>query len=127
MTTSTVTTSLTQFDALIAKKSMLTHYFYKQKWMNGELSLDDLQVYVKEYFHLAKAIPGVVSRVRDRAVMRRPDLIEAMEENIAEETEHIELWKRFGKSLGISEEEMESYEPSAMMKQAVKRVETLAP
>jgi len=118
--------SLTQFDILIKGRSLLTHPFYAQRWNNGELTLEELQVYAKEYFHLAKRIPGIVSRVRDRAVEKRPDLVPAIEENIQEETEHIDLWKRFAKSLGVSEEEMEHYEPTKQVKGAVSTLEKLA-
>jgi pyrroloquinoline quinone (PQQ) biosynthesis protein C len=118
--------SLTQFDDLIRSKSLLTHYFYAQKWNMGELTLDELKIYAKEYYHLAKSVPGIVSRVRDRAVESKPELVKEIEKNIVEETEHIALWKRFGKSLGVSEMEMDSYEPSATVKNAVTSLETLA-
>lgn len=119
--------SLTQLDEFIASKGLLTHYFYEQKWNNGELTRDELALYAKEYFHLAKAVPGIVSRVKDRAVSAgRSDLIAHIDENIAEETEHIELWKRFSQSLGVSEQELESYEPHQLTKEAVSELEELA-
>lgn len=126
--------SLQDFDSYIKDHSLLTHYFYEQKWNNGELTLEELQVYAKEYYQLAKAVPGVVSRVRDRAVERqhfdsaqcKPEFIEMIDENIQEETEHIELWERFSKSLGVSKEELESYDASTEVKEAVAELEALA-
>lgn len=118
--------SLQTFDSLIKDGSLLTHYFYEQKWNNGELTLEELQIYAKEYFHLAKAVPGIVSRVRDRATEKRPDLIPFIEENMQEETEHIDLWKRFGKSLGLEAEDLESYEPTQATKAAIQKLESLA-
>lgn len=121
------TISLTNLDEFIVSKGLLTHYYYEQKWNNGELTTEDLALYAKEYFHLAKAVPGIVSRVKQRAVERgRTDLYEHIDHNIEEETEHIELWKRFAKSLGVSEQEIESYEPHDLTKEAVRELEELA-
>lgn len=117
--------SLTQFDALIASKSLLKHPFYV-KWTKGELTMDDMRVYAKEYFELARRVPGIVERVRRRAVEKRPDLLPFIDENIREETEHVGLWKRFAGSLGISERELLSYRPSAKVVEAVMELEQAA-
>lgn len=121
-----MSTSLTVLDPLIQSKSLLTHYFYAQKWNMGKLTKEELQIYAKEYFHLAKSVPGIVSSVRERALERRPDLISHIDENIAEETEHIGLWKRFARSLDVSEQELESYEPTQAVKDAVATLQELA-
>ncbi|MDP7069372.1 MAG: iron-containing redox enzyme family protein [Candidatus Peribacteraceae bacterium] len=119
--------SLTELDEFINENGLLTHYFYAQKWNNGELTHEELAKYAKEYFHLAKAVPGIVTRVKEHAEERgRTDLLSDIDENIAEETEHIELWKRFSSSLGVSVEELESYEPHELTKRAVKELEELA-
>jgi len=119
-------TSISQFDDMIAANSVLTHFFYEQKWNNGELSLEDLQVYAKEYFHLVKAVPDVVECVRKRTMDRQPELMEFIEENMQEEVEHIELWKRFAKSLGVTEAELEAYHPSAKVQEAVAELKETA-
>ena len=110
--------SLTQFDDLIAQKSLLKHPFYVA-WSKGELTLDDMKVYAKEYFQLAKGVPSIVERVRVRALERKPELVSAIDHNLEEEKEHIELWKRFAQSLGISEKELVTYQPSKMVQEAV--------
>jgi len=114
--------SLTQFDSLIARKSLLKHPFYV-KWSKGELTMDDMKVYAKEYFHLARRVPGIVERVRERALERQPELVKFIEENIREEKEHTELWKRFAKSLGISEQELLAHQPSTLVIAAVEGLE----
>lgn len=122
-----MTISLTELDEYINSNGLLTHYFYEQKWNNGELTLEELQKYAKEYFHLAKNVPGIVSRVLDNAEKEgRTDLIPSIKENMAEETEHIDLWKRFSKSLGVSEKELEDYEPHKLTKEAVEELKALA-
>lgn len=122
-----MTISLMQLDETIRSRGLLTHYFYEQKWNNGELTKEELQKYALEYFHLAKAVPGIVSRVKDRAIERNmKEILPEIDKNIEEETEHIELWKRFAKSLDVSAEELESYEPHQLTKEAVTELETLA-
>lgn len=110
-------------DALIAQKSLLKHPFYV-KWSKGELTLEDLREYAKEYFHLVERIPGVVARVRDRATdsaMRAQ-----IEENVQEEQEHVELWKRFAKSVGVDEAALAAHVPSQKVQAAVASLEQLA-
>ncbi|PIR53674.1 pyrroloquinoline quinone biosynthesis protein PqqC [Candidatus Peregrinibacteria bacterium CG10_big_fil_rev_8_21_14_0_10_42_8] len=122
-----MTNSLQQLDEFIRNNGLLTHYFYEQKWNNGELTKDQLALYAKEYFHLAKRVPVIVSNVRDRAIARGDTaLVAEIEKNIEEETEHIELWKRFSRSLGLSEQDLESYEPHRLTKEAVNELEELS-
>src|SRR5687767_246951 len=115
--------ALSTLDPLIAQKSLLKHPFY-QKWSKGELTLGDLRVYAKEYFHLVQRIPGIVARVRDRAT--DASFRAQIEENMQEEQEHVELWKRFASSLGLPEAELESHDASPTVISAVSRLEALA-
>ncbi len=115
--------NLSQFDSVIASRSLLKHPFYV-KWSKGELTLEDLQVYAKEYFHLVQHIPGIVQRVYDR--VQDPMLRTRIERNIREETEHVALWKRFARSLGINESEIVGYVPSQKVQDAVKALEAVA-
>jgi len=49
-------------DLEIQNRSLLKHPFY-QMWSNGELTLDHLQGYSKEYSQLVNAIPKMVENV----------------------------------------------------------------
>lgn len=115
--------NLSQFDSVIQSRSLLQHPFYL-KWSKGELSLADLQVYAKEYFHLVEHIPGIVERVRDRVT--DPALRARIERNIKEETEHVGLWRRFARSLGINESDLVTHVPSKKVQDAVKALEAVA-
>ncbi len=95
------------------------------KWNEGELTLEDLQVYVKEYYHLARHIPNMCSSIRDNAKTKRPDMIDAITQNMEEEAEHADLWLTFGTSLGLTKNEITAYEPSETMKTAVSDLCTL--
>lgn len=122
-----MTKSLQQLDEFIRSNGLLTHYFYEQKWNNGELTKDELALYAKEYFHLAKRVPVIVSNVRDRAIARGDSsLLAEIEKNIEEETAHIDLWKRFSSTLGVSEEDLENHVPHALTQEAVNELEELS-
>ncbi len=118
-----MTITLSALDPQIAAKSLLKHPFYV-RWSKGELTKDELKVYAKEYFHLVERIPGIVERVRDRATEK--NFKAKIEENRIEEQEHVELWKRFAKSLGISEQELVSHKASAKVEQAIQSLENAA-
>lgn len=113
--------TLSTLDPLIADRSLLKHPFY-QKWSKGELTLDDLKIYAREYYHLVERVPGMVSRVRASADGDSV-LPAAIDVNIREETEHIALWETFATSLGITSDELTGHEPSRMVRHAVKSLE----
>ncbi len=114
--------TLSALDDLIASRSLLKHPFYV-KWSKGELTLGDLRVYAKEYFHLVQRIPGLVVSVRDRVTDR--NLQQKIEENIAEEQEHVDLWKRFAWSLGLTEQDLLNHTPSVTVRNAVDSLQKL--
>jgi pyrroloquinoline-quinone synthase len=114
--------SLSSFDNLIASRSLLRHPFYL-KWSKGELTQEDLVVYAKEYYHLVKHVPGLVSRIKDRVSDK--DLRAKIEENEREEKEHIALWERFALSLGVSDQELAQYQPSTIVCDAVATLEAI--
>lgn len=91
-----------RIDQEIEKLSLLKHPFY-QMWSEGKLSIESLQGYAKEYFHLVKAVPLMVEHLaaqnNDANIM----------ENLREEREHIEPWIKFAGALGVGREELESY------------------
>ncbi|NOS68287.1 MAG: pyrroloquinoline quinone biosynthesis protein PqqC [Candidatus Peribacteraceae bacterium] len=118
-----MTISLSTLDPQIASRSLLKHPFYVA-WSKGELTLGDLRVYAKEYFHLVERIPGIVARVSIR--VQDQALRDRIRENMREEAEHVELWKRFAKSLGISEDELLEHQASAKVQSAVATLEKLA-
>lgn len=114
---------LSSLDLLISEMSLLKHPFYVA-WSKGELTLGDLRVYAKEYFHLVERIPGIVARVADRARIGGEQ--RAIRKNVREEQEHVILWKRFARSLGIGEAELVAHVPSAKVRDAIRSLEELA-
>ncbi len=88
-------------DVEIQKRSLLKHPFY-QKWSNGELTVDHLQGYSKEYSQLVNAIPKMVENVALLTSDQKTHFVIA--ENQKEESEHVELWTKFAASLGVSKD-----------------------
>ncbi len=90
----------------IQNRSLLKHPFY-QKWSNGELTLDHLQGYSKEYSQLVKAIPKMVENVMLLTSDQKTHF--SIAENQKEESEHIELWSKFAGALGVSKNVLSTY------------------
>ncbi len=117
--------SLSSLDSFVAEHSLLQHPFYL-KWSRGELTLEELRVYALEYFHLAASIPSIVERILERIPASHENMRGHIEENLAEEKEHTDLWKRFARSLGISNEELMTTPPSADVQEAIASLQALA-
>lgn len=117
-------TSSTDFWSLVelavAEFSLLKHSFY-QAWQRGELKLDDLRVYAKEYYSLESALPRFLSRVH--SAIEDPRLrVEVLKNLISEEgeaTTHRELWEEFGKALGIDERQMRQHQTSVATREVL--------
>jgi pyrroloquinoline-quinone synthase len=118
-------TIFSTLDAIVAARSLLQHPFYL-RWSKGELTLDELRIYAKEYYHLVRAVPTIVASVCVRARVIHPAMVPAIERNVREEREHIVLWERFARSLGIAVEELRQHVPSASVREAVEALEAAA-
>jgi pyrroloquinoline-quinone synthase len=102
------TVSVSQaIDAAVAGRAMLSHPFY-QAWTAGELPMDTLRAYARQYFHHVEAFPRAVSAVHAQCPDR--DGRRMLAENLAEEEglgegkqDHATLWAMFAKGLGESD------------------------
>jgi pyrroloquinoline-quinone synthase len=93
-------------DAAVAERAMLSHPFY-QAWTAGELPMDTLRAYARQYFHHVEAFPRAVSAVHAQCPDR--DGRRMLAENLAEEEglgegkqDHATLWSMFAEGLGES-------------------------
>ena len=86
----------------IEGKHLLKHPFYVA-WSRGELTLDDLRVYARQYFAQVRAFPVYLSEIHSRAENLADRKIIAR--NLAEEeggaTTHPELWLDFATGLSV--------------------------
>ncbi|PJA17154.1 MAG: hypothetical protein COX66_05705 [Elusimicrobia bacterium CG_4_10_14_0_2_um_filter_63_34] len=102
-----------KIDAAVAEKDLLSHPFY-QAWSAGELTAEDLKFYAKQYYHLERNFPRLLSRVHSNCEL--PETRLALLENLIDEERsdenHRELWLRFTDGLGLSREEVTASEPT---------------
>ena len=94
-------------DAAVRARAMLSHPFYLA-WSAGELPLNVLREYARQYFHHVEAFPRAVSAVHSNCPDRDGRFLLA--ENLAEEEglgagkdDHASLWLAFAEGLGASE------------------------
>jgi len=113
-------------DLYVGEFSLLRHSFY-QAWQRGELSVDDLKVYAKEYYHLEAYLPRMLSRVHSAMEdpgQRREVLLNLISEE-GEAKTHRELWAQFAGALGVSKEALETHAPSAATRRTIETLSGL--
>ncbi len=98
---------LDRLDSIIEDRHLLSHPFYVM-WNKGELTLEMLREYAKEYYHQVHNFPTYVSAVH--ANCEDMEVRQMLLENLVEEEQgpdnHPELWLRFGEALGLDREDM---------------------
>ena len=104
-----------RIDEMIEERSLLKHPFY-QMWSDGKLKQESLAGYSKEYFQLVKSVPSFMTPIIEQAPK---SVVSELIENQQEESDHIQPWISFAKELGISEDELVSYQGLPKTRQAV--------
>lgn len=86
----------------IEAKHLLKHPFYVA-WSQGELTLDDLRVYARQYFAQVRAFPVYLSEMHSRSenLAYRKIIARNLAEEEGEATTHPELWLDFAAGLGL--------------------------
>jgi pyrroloquinoline-quinone synthase len=101
---------LNKLDQVIGNCHLLNHSFY-QRWQRGELSLEELKGYAKEYYAFEKEFPRFLSSLHsrsDNAKMRQSLLENLMHEEYGPNN-HPELWLRFAEGMGVARENVEEH------------------
>jgi len=91
-------------------------------WSAGELSIDSLSGYSKEYFQLVKAVPSYFEKVASQA---NDSDASTLQSHQIEEVEHIKPWIKFSGALGISEGELTKYSGLKKTRDAVLAISSL--
>lgn len=116
---------LERMDRLITERSLLKHPFYEM-WSAGELSIQSLAGYSKEYFQLVKAVPGFMDAIMEAVPRDTADHVRAgLAENRQEEHDHIVPWIEFAGELGVPETDLAGYAGLAKTRQAVAELGSL--
>ena len=104
-----------KIDDMIEERSLLKHSFY-QAWSDGKLTRESLAGYSKEYFQLVKTVPSFMEPIIENA---SSDVVGDLIENQQEESDHIKPWIAFAGELGISNDELITYEGLPKTQKAV--------
>jgi pyrroloquinoline-quinone synthase len=114
-------------DQCITNHSLLNSNFY-QAWSAGQLTLDDLRYYAKQYYHLEATFPRLLSRVHSNC--ENPQIRQMILENLNDEEQgdknHRELWLQFAEGLGLSREEVIQATPDANTQSCINTLVSLA-
>ena len=92
---------------LLSDKFLLKHEFY-QKWNSGEIPIESLQLYAKQYFNHVEAFPRYVSATHSNCkfLAARQVLLDNLIDEEKGAENHPELWIRFAEGIGVKREEM---------------------
>lgn len=99
-------------DQAVEPFHLLKHPFY-QRWVAGNLSLDELRQYAAQYYPHVAAFPRYVSAVHSQVEdpkLRRELLENLIEEERGEEN-HPELWMRFAEGVGANRRDLSEVTP----------------
>jgi pyrroloquinoline-quinone synthase len=95
--------NLNYIKAKFSEYSLLQHPFY-QAWQEGELTIDELKYYAKQYYHNEKALPTYISAVH--SICEDINTKKILLSNLCDEEQgdknHTELWIDFAESLGVT-------------------------
>lgn len=95
----------TRMDALIARRRLLDHDFYKA-WAAGTLSRDDLAFYSTQYWRQVEAFPGYLETVAERLPESRAKKIVSANLSDERDDDHPGLWLRFANELGVEPDQV---------------------
>lgn len=87
--------------AAVSEWRLLKHPFY-QAWEHGEVSMETLRTYARQYYHHVEAFPRYLSATHSRcedAVARQELLKNLVDEELGSDN-HPELWMHFAEGLG---------------------------
>jgi pyrroloquinoline-quinone synthase len=113
-----------RIDQEIERKSLLKHAFYQQ-WSKGELRLNHLQGYSKEYFQLVKSIPGFVGNIITNTSLSYASYVandsfkDMLNNSMQEESDHVQPWVDFATSLGVPKNVLLDYPGSDKTNKAI--------
>ncbi len=98
----------------LSPKHLLKHPFY-QAWTKGELPLESLGLYARQYFQHVKQFPRYLSATHSNCedIIQRQHLLENLNDEERGERNHPELWLRFAEGVGEPREAVINETPNA--------------
>jgi pyrroloquinoline-quinone synthase len=114
---------LKRLDETISRRALLSHPFY-QLWNRGELSIDALREYVKQYYAHVRVFPRYVSAAHAACddIRVRQLLLENLIDEDQGDSNHPELWMRFADGMGV---DRDSVRGAALLQKTRESVDTM--
>jgi len=111
----------------IDAKHLLKHPFYVA-WSKGELSLEDLQSYARQYFTHVRAFPAYLSEMHSRCedLASRQTIAANLADEEATSPTHPDLWLDFAAGLGESRDAVIGQIAGPKMKALVETFRSIA-
>jgi len=111
----------------IDAKHLLKHPFYVA-WSKGELSLEDLQSYARQYFSHVRAFPAYLSEMHSRCedLASRQTIAANLADEEATPPTHPDLWLDFAAGLGESRQAVLGQAAGPKMKALVDTFRSIA-
>lgn len=106
----TASSFIQNLNEVIQNQHLLNHSFY-QRWQKGELSLEELKGYAKEYYAFEREFPRFLSALHSRcesASMRQSILQNLVHEELGANN-HPELWLKFAEGMGVARMNVEEH------------------
>lgn len=95
---------------LVEEKSLLKHPLYL-RWQEGQLTMEELKGYAKEYYVIEKEFSRYLSAIHSRC--EQPEMRKALLENLVHEeygnVTHADLWLKFAEGMGVAPENVRSH------------------
>lgn len=114
-------------EEIVKKRHLLTHPFYT-RWQNGEVTIDQLQDYAKQYYHYEKALPGFLRNASETLPegSARDAVNAVLDDELTHPKPHTDLWMQFAEGLGLDPDEVRDAEPSPSTQNLVETYDDLS-
>lgn len=114
-------------EEIVKERHLLTHPFYT-RWQNGEVTIDQLREYARQYYHYEKALPGFLRNAVDKLPEgpARDAVANVLNDELTHPKPHTDLWMQFAEGLGLDADEVRETEASTSTRNLVATYDELS-
>lgn len=114
-------------EEIVKQRHLLTHPFYT-RWQNGEVTIEQLREYAKQYYHYEKALPGFLTNAVENLPEgpARDAVAGVLNDELTHPKPHTDLWMQFAEGLGLDAQEVRDAEASSSTRNLVESYEDLS-
>lgn len=111
-----------EIEKAVSPYHLLNHPFYKA-WNEGKLDNEMIKDYARQYYHHVKAFPRYISAAHSicEDIDDRKILLENLNDEENNGTDHPTLWRRFATGMGNNEDEVENAPLEAPIRNVIEK------